>query len=322
MKVVITDYEYENVEKERKIVEEAGFIFRAYQCRNEEELIQACKEADAVIVQYCEITERVIAAMEHCKMIVKYGIGVNNIDTEAASQKGIYVCNVPDYGVDEVSNHAITMILALSKKLLKINNSLKNGIWGYQTAEPLFRMAGKTLGLIGLGRIPSAVAQKMRGFDLRILAYDPFISAEEGRRRGAEMTSFETLISESDYISIHCPLTEETTHLFRESVFKKMKKTAILINTARGPIVDEKALAAAVQTGEIAGAGLDVFEQEPIDKNHLLLHLENVICTPHCAWYSEEAVDAVQRKAALEAVNVLQGNPPWNAVNKNAVEKR
>ena len=320
MKVVITDYEYDNVEKERKIVEEAGFSFCAYQCGSEDELIRACREADAVIVQYSEMTERVIRAMEHCQMIVKYGIGVNNIDTEAASEKGIYVCNVPDYGVDEVSNHAIAMILALSKKLIRIDRSLKNGIWGYQPIEPLYRMAGKTLGLVGLGRIPSAVARKMSGFDLRILAYDPFVSRDEGRRRGAEMTDFETLVRESDYISIHCPLTEETKHLFREDVFKKIKNTAILVNTARGPIVDEKALAEALRRGEIAGAGLDVFEQEPAEKGNPLLQMEQVICSPHCAWYSLEAVDAVQSKAALEAVNVLQGNSPWNAVNRKAAE--
>lgn len=320
MKVIITDYEYENVEKEKKIVEEAGFSFCAYQCKSEEDLIQACKDADAVIVQYSEITKTVIQAMEHCQVIIKYGIGVNNIDTEAASEKEIYVCNVPDYGVDEVSNHAVTMIMALSKKLIQIDRSLKNGVWGYQPIEPLYRMAGKTLGLVGIGRIPSSVAKKMKGFDLRILAYDPFVSQEEGRKRGVEMTDFETLVKESDYISIHCPLTEDTTHLFNEAVFKKMKNTAVLVNTARGAIIDEEALIQALQVGEIAGAGLDVFEKEPIEKDNPLLHMNQVICTPHCAWYTLEAIDAVQSKAALEAVNVLQGNAPWNAVNRKKVE--
>ncbi len=321
MKVVITDYEYQDVEKERKILEAAGIVLDECQCRTEQALIDACREADGVIVQYCAITERVIRAMERCRVIIKYGIGVNNIDVDAASAKGIYVCNVPDYGVDEVSNHAIAMMLALSRGLKSLNESLTSGAWGYAPVVPLHRMAGSTLGLVGLGRIPSLVAKKMAGFGLRILAYDPFARPEAARELGVELVEFDTLVAESDYISIHCPLTPRTQGLFGSETFRRMKSTAILVNTARGPVIQQQALEEALRTGELAGAGLDVYEQEPLPKDSPLLHMSNVICTPHCAWYTEEAVTAVQEKAAQEAANVLTGHAPWHAVNAAAVKQ-
>lgn len=321
MKVVITDYEYQDVEKERKILEAAGIVLDECQCRTEQALVDACREADGVIVQYCAITERVIRAMERCRVIIKYGIGVNNIDVDAASAKGIYVCNVPDYGVDEVSNHAIAMMLALSRGLKSLNESLTSGAWGYAPVVPLHRMAGSTLGLVGLGRIPSLVAKKMAGFGLRILAYDPFARPEAARELGVELVEFDTLVAESDYISIHCPLTPRTQGLFGPEAFRRMKSTAILVNTARGPVIQQQALEEALRTGELAGAGLDVYEQEPLPKDSPLLHMSNVICTPHCAWYTEEAVTAVQEKAAQEAANVLTGHAPWHAVNAAAVKQ-
>lgn len=321
MKVVITDYEYQDVEKERKILEAAGIVLDECQCRTEQALIDACREADGVIVQYCAITERVIRAMERCRVIIKYGIGVNNIDVDAASAKGIYVCNVPDYGVDEVSNHAIAMMLALSRGLKSLNESLTSGAWGYAPVVPLHRMAGSTLGLVGLGRIPSLVAKKMAGFGLRILAYDPFARPEAARELGVELVEFDTLVAESDYISIHCPLTPRTQGLFGPETFRRMKPTAILVNTARGPVIQQQALEEALRTGGLAGAGLDVYEQEPLPKDSPLLHMSNVICTPHCAWYTEEAVTAVQEKAAQEAANVLTGHAPWHAVNAAAVKQ-
>ena len=222
--------------------------------------------------------------------------------------------------MDEVSNHAIAMLMALAKKLPVVTKALRSGEWGYTRTIPLFRMAGSTLGLIGLGRIPSLVAQKMSGFGLgRILAFDPFLSPEQAETRGAELVDFETLCKESDFISIHCPLTKETTGLFNEKVFRTMKKTAYLINTSRGPVICEKDLVHALKSGEIAGAGLDVYETEPVAPDSELLKMDNVIATPHCAWYSEEAISTLQRKVAEEVVNVLKGNPPFNCTNKAAL---
>ncbi|MGX8712022.1 MAG: C-terminal binding protein [bacterium] len=316
MKVVITDFEYPNVDQETKIITESGAQLQACHLKTEEEIIAAVRDADAVIVQYAVITRKIIDHMQNCKMIIKYGIGVNNIDSAAATEKGIYVCNVPDYGVDEVSNHAIALLLALAKKLPVITKALRGGDWGYTSTVPLFRLAGSTLGLVGLGRIPSLVAKKMSGFGMRILAFDPYMTPEAARERGAELVDFETLCRESDFISIHCPLTDSTTHLFDEKAFALMKKTAFLINTARGPVIDEQALIQALKSGKIAGAGLDVFESEPISQESELLRMDNVIATPHCAWYSEEAISTLQRKVAEEVVNVLGGNPPFNRTNK------
>lgn len=316
MKVVITDFEYPNVDQETKIITESGAQLQACHLRTEEEIIAEVRDADAVIVQYAVITRKIIDHMQKCKMIIKYGIGVNNIDSAAATEKRIYVCNVPDYGVDEVSNHAITLLLALAKKLPVITKALRGGDWGYTSTVPLFRLAGSTLGLIGLGRIPSLVAKKMSGFGMRILAFDPYMTPEAARKRGAELVDFETLCRDSDFISIHCPLTDSTTHLFDEKAFALMKKTACLINTARGPVIDEQALIQALKSGKIAGSGLDVFETEPISQESELLRMDNVIVTPHCAWYSEEAISTLQRKVAEEVVNVLGGNPPFNCTNK------
>lgn len=317
MKVVITDFEYPNVDQETQIITEAGAQLDALHLKSTEEIIEAVQDADAVIVQYANITKEIIDRMQHCKMIIKYGIGVNNIDSDAATAKGIYVCNVPDYGVDEVSNHAIAMLMALAKKLPTVTRVMREGGWGYACSVPLFRLAGSTLGLVGLGRIPSLVARKMSGFDLgRILAFDPYMTPEEAKKRGAELVDFETLCKESDFISVHCPLTPDTTGLFNEKAFRLMKKTAFLINTARGPVIREKDLVAALKAGEIAGVGLDVYENEPLAADHELRKMDNAIVTPHCAWYSEQAISTLQRKVAEEVVNVLKGNVPFNCTNR------
>lgn len=321
MKVVITDYQYENIDQEKKIFQDAGIELVEYQFKEPKDLIGLIDDADAVITQYSDINADVIENLQHCKMIIKYGIGVNNIDVDAATKKGIYVCNVPDYGVEEVSNHAVTMILALSKKLPTITRALKDGDWGYNSIVPLFRFSEATIGLVGFGRIPQLVAKKLSGFGVRILAYDPYIKEEQAKELGVTSVDFDTLCKESDYISLHCPLTAETEHLFTLDTFKKMKKTAVIVNTARGPIIKEKDLIMALQEGLIAGAGLDVFETEPVTVDNPLLHMENVIATPHCAWYSLRAIDNVQRKAAEEVANVLLGNEPWNCVNRKALNK-
>ena len=314
-KVVITDYQYDAISQEEAIVRGAGFELVSRQKSTPEQVLEITRDADAIITQYCNIDKTVIDQLEHCKIIIKYGIGINNIDADAASAKGIYVCNVPDYGIDEVSNHAIALLFALNKKLPVITDALKGGDWGYSSIVPLRRLAGSTLGLVGFGRIPQAVARKMSGFGVRTIAYDPYCSAERMAVMGVEKVEIDTLIRESDNISIHCPYTPDTHHMFNAAAFASMKDSAFLINTARGPIIDEQALLEALKAGAIAGAGLDVFESEPITPEHPLLQLPNVIATPHCAWYSEEAIRVLQRSVAEEVVRVLQGNPPLHPCN-------
>lgn len=321
MKVVFTDYQYETIEQEKRLCEEAGFEVAEYQEKRAEKLIFLVQDADAVVTQYSDINRAVIESMQHCRMIIKYGIGVNNIDVEAASEKGIYVCNVPDYGVEEVSDHAIAMMLALYRKLPVITKALRAGDWGYSSIEPIHRFAESTVGLVGFGRIPQMVAKKLAGFGIRILIYDPYVSAETAAELGVEPVDFDTLCRECDYLSVHCPLTEETVHLFDREAFKKMKNTACLINTSRGPVISEEDLAEAIETHEIAGAALDVFETEPVPGTNRLLQMEQVIATPHCAWYSVEAMETLQRKVGEEVVNVLKGNEPFNCVNRRTGKK-
>lgn len=319
MKVLITDYEYVNIEQEEALVAKLGAELIDLNKRQDLTLQQAVKDADAIIVQYANITREVIAEMTCCKMIIKYGIGVNNIDQVAASEKGIYVCNVPDYGVDEVSNHAIAMIMSLQRKLPLISRILSEGRWSYEPLIPIKRLEGSTLGLLGFGRIPQLLAQKMGNFGMRILTYDPFIGADIAQDLGVQLVDFATLIRESDILSLHCALNDNTKHLINAGVLQQMKPNAIIVNTARGPVIDEQALVEALENGTIAAAGLDTFEQEPIAKDNKLLFMNNVICTPHSAWYSEEAIRAVQRKAAEEVVNILAGNKPFNALNRAKV---
>ena len=318
MKVVITDYEYPNVDQERRIVEAAGHTLLARRTSTPEEIVAAAQDADAVITQYCVIDENIISHLRRCRVIIKYGIGINNIDADTASKHGIYVCNVPDYGVDEVSNHAIALYFALNRKLYALSGALRGGDWGYGAAVPLHRVAGSTLGLVGFGRIPQAVARKMRGFDVRILAYDPFCPAEQMQEAGVIKVEMPQLLEQSDSVFIHCPSTPETRHMFCADAFRAMKRSAFMINTARGDIIDEAALIDALRCGEIAGAGLDVFEHEPVSFDSPLLHMPNVIATPHSAWYTEESVRALQRSAAEEAVRVLNSEMPLHPCNRLA----
>ena len=314
-KVVITDYYYESIHQEKAVMAEIGAELLDFQCKTEDEVIAAAAGCDALICQFAPITRKVIASLDKCKVIVRYAIGVDNIDVAAAEEHGIYVCNVPDYGVDEVSNHAIALLLDCAKKLTYLAGQVKQGNCSYTTVKPLYRMEGKTLGLMGFGRIPRLVAKKMAGFGVHMIAYDPMINEDSAHALGVTPVSFDQLLRESDYLSVHCPLTEDTHHLFNEDAFRAMKPTAVFINTARGAVVKEEALIQALEEGDIAMAGIDVTETEPIPTDHPLLKLDNAVVTPHAAWYSEEAVKSLQLKAAQEAARVLTGQPPQNPVN-------
>ena len=320
MKVVITDYQYDNIDSERRIITGFGAQLRGCQCGTEEELIEATHDADAVIVQYCRMTEAVISRLEHCKLIIKYGIGVDNIDVAAATRRGVYVANVPAYGVEEVANHAMAFLLSLARALPTLSAQLRNGVWGYGDCPPVRRLSTCTLGLMGFGRIPAKVCERARAFGMRVIVHDPFVPEETVRAAGARPVGLDALFAESDFLSIHCPLTEGTRHLVNRETLAAMKPTAFLINTARGPVVCEEDLVEALQTGVIAGAALDVFESEPAAADNPLLSMPNVLATSHLAWYSEQAIADVQRMAAEEVVHVLAGNPPVNLINRELLK--
>lgn len=325
MKVVICDYEFPNVDPERealKTVPNLEFIPDA-QCKTEEELIELTKDADGVLNQWNHLTANVIANMKNCKVIATYGIGTDKIDVEAATKKGIYVCNVPAYGTGEVANHAFSMILACSRQLVQYDRLIRQGKFGYPTlGKKLYRLDGQTVGVVGFGKIPRNLSRKlMDAFNMKILAYDPYITEEFAKECGVTKVDLETLMKESDFVSVHVPLTKDTKYLIDEKVLRLMKATAYLINCGRGAIVKEDDLVKVLKENAIAGAGIDVFEIEPISPDDPLMQLDNVIVTPHSAYYTEESLYALQYGAAAEVARVLNGEEPISAVNKKQVDK-
>jgi len=319
IKVVITDCNHPSIEIERKMLSEINAELILSNCNTEEDIIKVAKDADGIINQRVSITRRVIKSLNKCKVIVRYGVGVDNIDIKVATECGIIVANVPDYCVDEVSSHALGLILGCARGRILFNSKVKEKRWGFSLAKPLFRTQGKTLGIFGLGRIGSAVAKKSIGFGLKIIACDPYVSKVNNR---IKMVDFPQLLSESDFISINASLTDKTWHAFKENELKAMKKTAYLINTARGSIVDEKALYKALREGWIAGAGLDVLEKEPPDWNNPLLKLDNVIFTPHSAFYSEEYYIELKTRIAKVVLSVLNGKLPETIINPQVLNRK
>ncbi len=311
-KVLFSDYEYHSVEIEENLIREripnVEFIYA--QCRTEEKVIQVAKDVDAIINQYAPLSRKVIENLTDCKVIARYGVGYNTIDVPAATERNITVCNVTDYCLDEVSDHAMALLLSLARKITFLNNKVKDGLWDYKIGTPIFKIRGQEIGLLSLGNIAQKVAKKAQAFGLKVIAYDPFIPVRIAKELDVELVDFEELFRRSDYISVHTPLNENTRAIVGEEQFKWMKKEAFIINTSRGPIIDEKALINALKNNEIAGAGLDVLEIEPIKKDNPLLNMEQVILNPHVAWHSKEAEKELRRKTAQNVVDVLQGKEP------------
>ncbi|KIN17005.1 C-terminal binding protein [Vreelandella titanicae] len=314
-KIVVTDFEFPDLAPERAVIEAAGFELVEAQCKTEAEAIAACADADAIINQYCQLTAGVIDKLERCKVISRYGIGLNTIDVPRATASGIYVANVPDGSLEEVSDHAIALMMGLKRGIGIYDRALRSGSWDYTAAKPLSRLRGQTLGFLSFGQIAQRMARKMAGFGLRMIAHDPYADDAVATEAGVELVDFDQLIAESDILSVHVPLTDETKHMVSDEQFAAMKSTALILNTARGPVIDEAALVRALKEGQIAGAGLDVFEVEPIGADHPLLSLPNVIVSPHCAWYSEGSEFEIRSKTAQNVVDVLQGREPTYLAN-------
>lgn len=317
-RVSVVSLGYASYDLERSLLSriDAELILAPRDCLTEEEVIRVAGEADAILVREAPIGSRVIRALTRCRAIVRYGVGVDNIDLETAKRRRIYVANVPGYGTEEVSDHAAALLLACVRRLLQRDTRLRQGILESDIQDPVYRTTGKILGLIGYGQIGRAFHRKWKGFlPARVLVFDPAVAPEVIHGNGAEPATLEEVFSCSDYLSLHAPLTEKTRHLVDADRLKRMKPTAILVNTARGGLVDEDALAEALAAGRIAGAGLDVFETEPPPADHPLLSLPNVVLSGHVGWYSRDAVHELQRRAAEEVVRVLSGGTPHNWVN-------
>lgn len=278
-------------------------------CKNEDELIEFAADADGLFVDLLPVTESAIERLPKCKAIVLYSDGYDYVDYAAAAKRGISVSNMPDYCVEEVADHAITMALALTRKLWQANADVKNRIWDWPRLRPIKALRDSVMGIIGLGRLGSVAALRAHAFGMRVLEYDPYIPAGREKVFVAEAVNLETLLRESDVVTIHVPLTKETHHMIAERELRAMKKTAYLINTSRGKVVDSLALCEALRDGWIAGAALDVLEEEPPEASDPLLALPNLILTPHSAFYSERSIKEKQRKVVEEFSRVLSGQP-------------
>jgi D-3-phosphoglycerate dehydrogenase len=320
-KVVITDREYENIDREIEILEDAGAEVFSYQYKDEDDIIRVAHDCDGMIMQFANVSERVINSLEKCKIISRYAIGVDLIDIDSATKNGICVANVPDYCIDEVSTHAIALILALNKKIVLLNNHVKKGTWDYKLGKKIYNLRGQTIGIVGFGRIAKMVIEKIKPFGMKVIVFDPFVPEQVIKELGCEKVEFDQLIINSDVVSIHVPLVESTKHMFNKEIFTKMKETAYLVNLGRGPVINENDLIWALQNKQIAGVGLDVTDPEPIQAGNPMLAMDNVIITPHAAYYSEDSQVELQTKAAQSVAQVLSGFYPKYLFNKEVKDK-
>lgn len=315
MRVVVTDYGFPTLDPERGVLEPLGVEVVACQCQTVGDVIAAAQDADALLVQWAPVTAEVIAALpDRCRVVVRYGIGTDNVDLGAAAARGLVVCNVPDYCIDEVADHTLALALATARQIPQIDARVRAGTWKITPDAPMPAFRASTFGLVGLGRIARAVADRARAFGFRLAAYDPYADASAFADAGAEPLPLGQLLAESDLLSLHAPLTDATRHLLRAETLATMKPTARIVNTSRGGLIDTVALADALARGVVAGAALDVFEAEPLPDGHPLRSAPNALLTSHVAWFSQQSLPALQRLAAEEAARVLRGEPPRNPV--------
>lgn len=316
LKVVVTDLGYASYRPEKDELATVGADVVLAECSSEAEVGAACRDADGVITRLAPVSAKAIGMMEKCRVISRYGVGVDNVDIAAATARRIVVTNVRGYCDEEVSDHALALLLTCVRRTSSRDKQVRAGMWDIGAQEPVYRIAGKVLGLIGYGGIARTLHRKVSGFGLaEVVVHDPFIPAEQIEQAGARPVELTELLAHSDYVSVHVPLNDSTRHLIGAEQFKAMKPTAILINCSRGGVVDSDALHDALKDAEIGLAGVDVYEQEPPGKDCKLFELKNVVLTDHTAWYSEESQLDLQRSAARNVALVLSGKPPLFCVN-------
>ena len=318
-KVLITDPYHKNFHIEKEILAGINAVVKIGHCKTEEDVIKIGSDMDGLLVSYVPIGKKVIENLHKCKVIVKYAVGVDNIDLEAATLKKIFVVNVPRYCVEEVSTHTLALLLNLARKISKYDQSVKKGSWDPLVGDPIFRMENKVFGIIGFGNIGKRVAEKIRPFKLSVMVYDPFVNSEVIAKYSAKKVKLETLLRRSDYITLHCPLNKSTKHLIDFKEIEMMKKGVFIINTSRGEIINQKALYKALKDGKIAGAALDVLEKDPPLLTNIM-NTDKIIYTPHVAWNSVEAEKELRKSAAQEVKRVLEGGKPLNLINKEVLK--
>ena len=319
-KVLVTDYVWPSVEPERAVLAKVGAELVVAPDGSEETLSELARDVDGILFCFAQVTPAVLRAAEKCVVAGRYGVGVDNIDLDVSTELGIAVTYVPDYCVPEVSDHVIAMLMAWNRRIVLFDRATKSRGWGSDgLGMRIMRLEGKKLGIIGYGRIGRAVGEKAKAFGLKVLAQDPFLTAENADLSGVRMVDVSTLLAESDFVTLHAPLLPQTRNMIGAEQLGQMKPDAFLINCARGGLIDEDALYDALSFGDIAGAGLDVVEDVDPPLDHRLLQLDNLIVTPHTAFFSQEAVLELEERAAGEVASVLQGQMPDNLVNREVL---
>jgi D-3-phosphoglycerate dehydrogenase len=308
--IAVTDSPFPSLDPAKAALARIDPELRVANSASTADILAVARDADAILVTYAKLPGDLLRQLRRCKAIGRFGLGVDNIDIVAAAELGITVTYVPDYCMQEVSDHAMALLLALARKVPQSNALVQAGRWDMPAVVPIHRLAGRVLGLVGFGNIPRALAPKAKAFGLRVVVHDPYVSQDALVAAGVESMSFDGLLEIADFVSIHAPLLPATRGLFNAEVFRKMKQGACLINTARGPLVDEDALVAALDSGRLAGAALDVVAVEPLPKDSRLIGRDNVVLTPHTGFYSVEALNELQTKCAADVARVLSGEKP------------
>jgi D-3-phosphoglycerate dehydrogenase len=327
-KVVITDFDYGDNDIERSILEPIGARIVALQAKSEEDLVVEAADCDAIMNQYARVGAKTIAAMRRCRVIARYGVGVDIVDVEAATKRGILVTNVRDYCTEEVADHAIALWLALARKLVQYDRATHQGIWRWQSGAPVHRLRGQTMGIVSFGKIGQAIGDRARAFGVQLLVHDPYLPNTIVEDRGAVKAAKDELLARADIIMMQVPMTGETRHFLGPREFNLMKPGVIIVNTGRGPTIDNKALHEALLSGKVAGAGLDDPEEEPAKRatwnpqDNPIFSRPNVLVTPHAAYYSEQSIRLARESAASEVRRVLTGEQPKNPVNNVAFAER
>lgn len=322
-KVVIADHPAADHEVEAAALDASGLALDTVWlgAREPERVLEHAADADALVMSWVPMTRGVIDQLRRCRVIARFGIGVDMIDLDAATERGILVCNTATYCLDEVSNHALGLLLMLNRGLLADIDAVRGGGWFRSDGAIPRRLAGQRLGLLGLGNIGKLVARKARGFGLDVVAYDPYLRRAGSEVEGTPLVDFDELLRTADFVSVHCPLNAATRHLLGAAELELLKPTAFVINTARGGIIDQAALTSALRSRQIAGAGLDVFEIEPLPADDPLRELDNVILTPHSASWSVESSAECRRMAVEHVVTVLRGGVPSDVVNRAVLQR-
>jgi D-3-phosphoglycerate dehydrogenase len=315
-KVYYADNIFDSVEIERGILARAGAELIVADCKTEDDVVRQCADADGLIVVYCRISHKALSGLPKCRVVVRTGIGYDALDVNALTEHGVCGVNIPDYCVQEVSDHALALVLACSRRVVQLDRDVRTGIWGVtKTAPDIQGLEGQVLGIVGLGKIGQRLSRHASAIGLRVLAFDPYVTSETAAACNARLVDLDQLMASADYVSVNAPLTAQTRHMISSAQLRQMKSSAWLVNTSRGSVVDEAALIEALQSGTLAGAALDVFETEPVLADSPLLQMKNVVLNPHAAYYSQRAEAELHRRVAEEVAQVLGGKYPNSLVN-------